>query len=94
MVLPETYDDTRKIDRIKNVEEREALFKMLTNRKPKIIKDFNSNEWLVMITGNPSVSYSRGYGMGVMSATAEWTQVGDANNIDDLYAAGAIVGKS
>lgn len=32
--------------------------------------------------------------MGVMSATAEWTQVGDANNIDDLYAAGAIVGKS
>lgn len=47
-----------------------------------------------MITGNPSVSYSRGYGMGVMSATAEWTQVGDANNIDDLYAAGAIVGKS
>lgn len=32
--------------------------------------------------------------MGVMSATAEWTQVGDVNNIDDLYAAGAIVGKS
>ena len=28
------------------------------------------------------------------AATAEWTQVGDANNIDDLYAAGAIVGKS
>ena len=94
MVLPETYDDTRKIDRIKNVEEREALFKMLTNRKPKIIKDFNGSSWLTMITGNPSVSYSRGYGMGVMSATAEWTQVGDANNIDDLYAVGAIVSKS
>ena len=64
------------------------------NHKPKIIKDFNGNQFLCVVTGNPSVSYSRGYGMGVMSATAEWTQVGDANNIDDLYAAGAIVGKS
>ena len=94
MVLPDSYDDNRQIDRDKIVEKREELFKMLTNRKPKIIKDMNSTEWLVMRTGNPSVSYSRGYGMGVMSATAEWTQVGDANNIDDLYAAGAIVGKS
>lgn len=93
-VLPESYDDTRVVDRIKNTEEREALFKMLTNHKPKIIKDMNGNDWLCCITGNPSVSYSKGYGMGMMSATAEWTQVGDANNIDDLYATGAILGKN
>lgn len=89
-VLPESFDKDRQMDRAANVAERGILFDFLTNHKAKIIKDWNGNSWLCCITGNPSVSYSRGSGMGMMTAKADWTQIGQADNAGDLYAAGLI----
>ena len=63
---------------------------MLTNKKPKIIKDWNGQAWLCIITGNPSTSYISNTGMGLMSISADWTEVGDVNNQDDLYANGLL----
>ena len=62
----------------------------LTNKEPKIIKDWNGNAWLVYITGNPSVTYSNEYGMGIMDVSADWTEIGSMNSKSDLYDANMI----
>ena len=73
------------------VERRNNLVKFLTNKKAKILKDWNGQMWLCFITGNPSTSYVQNTGMGLMSVSASWTEVGDANNQEDLYNNGLII---
>lgn len=70
------------------VAERENLFDFLTNKKAKIIKDWNGNYWLVVITGNPSVDYDNNWGMGVMNANFQWSEIGDAENAQDMKSSG------
>lgn len=90
LVLQEAWEDDRQMDRVANVAERNVLFDFLTNHRAKIIKDWNGNQWLCCITGSPSVSYAKGSAMGIMTANAEWTQIGHPENASDLYAAGLI----
>ena len=71
-------------------KERNALFKWLTNKKPKMLKDWNGGEWLVCIVGNPQTDYESNYGMGIQRMTADWTQTGDPKEKADLYANGLI----
>ena len=89
-VLPEDYEDTHVFDRSKIVKEKEVLLNFLTNKKPKIIKDMNGNNWLVYFTGNPSVTYDNNYGQGMLKVSANWTEVGDPNDKTDLYENGLI----
>lgn len=89
-VLPEDYATNRAIDSTKITQEKEVLLKFLTNKKPKIIKDMNGNNWLVYFTGNPSLSYDNNYNQGMVKVNAEWTEVGDPNDKDDLYENGLI----
>lgn len=89
-VLPEDFEDDRKIDRSAITKEKELMLNFLTNKKPKVIKDMNGNQWLVYFTGNPSVSYDNSYGQGMVKVGAEWTEVGDANDKTDLYENGLI----
>lgn len=89
-VLPEDYEDTHVFDRSKIVKEKEVLLNFLMNKKPKIIKDMNGNNWLVYFTGNPSVTYDNNYGQGMLKVSAKWTEVGDPNDKNDLYENGLI----
>lgn len=89
-VLPEDYEDTHIFDRNKIVKEKEVLLNFLMNKKPKIIKDMNGNNWLVYFTGNPSVTYDNNYGQGMLKVSAKWTEVGDPNDKTDLYENGLI----
>ena len=89
-VLPEDYEDTHIFDRSKIVKEKEVLLNFLMNKKPKIIKDMNGNNWLVYFTGNPSVTYDNNYGQGMLKVSAQWTEVGDPNDKTDLYENGLI----
>ena len=89
-VLPEDYEDTHVFDRNKIVKEKEVLLNFLMNKKPKIIKDMNGNNWLVYFTGNPSVTYDNNYGQGMLKVSAKWTEVGDPNDKTDLYENGLI----
>lgn len=89
-VLPEGFEDNRVIDRTAITKEKEILLKFLTNKKPKIIKDMNGNNWLVYFTGNPNMSYDNNYGQGMVKVNAEWTEVGDPNDKNDLYENGLI----
>ena len=89
-VLPEDYEDTHVFDRAKIVKEKELLLNFLMNKKPKILKDMNGNNWLVYFTGNPSITYDNNYGQGMLKVSATWTEVGDPNSKDDLYENGLI----
>ena len=89
-VLPEDYEDTHVFDRSKIVKEKEVLFNFLMNKKPKILKDMNGNNWLVYFTGNPTVTYDNNYGQGMLKVAAKWTEVGDPNDKTDLYENGLI----
>ena len=89
-VLPEDYEDTHVFDRSKIVKEKEVLLNFLMNKKPKIIKDMNGNNWLVYFTGNPSVTYDNNYGQGMLTVSAKWAEVGDPNDKTDLYENGLI----
>ena len=89
-VLPEDYEDTHVFDRSKIVKEKEVLLNFLMNKKPKIIKDMNGNNWLVYFTGNPTVTYDNNYGQGMLKVSAQWTEVGDPNDKTDLYENGLI----
>lgn len=89
-VLPEDYEDTHVFDRSKIVKEKEVLLNFLMNKKPKILKDMNGNNWLVYFTGNPSVTYDNNYGQGMLKVAAKWTEVGDPNDKTDLYENGLI----
>lgn len=91
LVLPEDYEDTRTIDRIAITRRRNKLMEFLTNKKPKIIKDRNQNQWLVIIQ-SPSTSYLNNYGQGIVSASMQWIEIGDAESNKDLAKAGLIEG--
>ena len=89
-ILPEDYEDTHVFDRSKITKEKEVLLNFLMNKKPKILKDMNGNNWLVYFTGNPSVTYDNNYGQGMLKVSAQWTEVGDPNDKTDLYENGLI----
>lgn len=89
-VLPEDFDNNRTLDRGAITKEKELLLKFLTNKKPKIIKDMNGNNWLVYFTGNPTMSYDNSFGQGMVKVSADWTEVGNPNDKTDLYENGLI----
>lgn len=89
-VLPSDYTKNSDMDRVKIVEEKKALFEFLTNKKAKILKDWNSNLWLLCVTGTPSAEFNNDYGMGKVDVSADWIEVGDANNQNDLYRNGMV----
>lgn len=89
-VLNNDYLTTHQIDRNAIRKEAKSLVDFLTNKKAKIIKDWNGKIWLVAFTGNPKTSYVDGSGMGLLNVEAEWTEIGDANNQTDLLSTGII----
>lgn len=84
MVLAGDYLRTGVIDRRAIARERDTLLKFLTNKKPKILKDWNGNVWMVAIVDNPSVTYYDGSGMGLMNVSMTFMEVGDATDANDL----------
>ena len=62
----------------------------MTNKRPKIIKDFNGNAWLIYIIDNVSIDYKNNWGMGIADIAATWIETGDVNNKSDLYKNGLI----
>lgn len=89
-VLSSGYVDNRVIDRPGIVKERKQLLDFLTNKKPKILKDWNSGIWLLQIIDNPKTVYKAKTGMGLLDVSAMWVEIGDADKQSDLYNTGMI----
>ena len=89
-IVPDDYYFNGNLSRIDMVNKRNELEQFLTNKRVKIIKDWNGNIWLVMIAGNVSCTFNNNYGMGIVSFSTNWTEVGDPTNQQDLQATGLI----
>ena len=72
------------------VAAREAMEVFLTNKFPKILKDWNGNIWLVMFTSDINLSFSNEWGMGISSFEASWTEIGNPEDQYDLQNSGLI----
>lgn len=84
-ILNDDFEQTGVIDRTAITQQKDAIKDFLTNRKAKILKDWNSNEWLCIVNSNIGVTYKSGSGMGIPVINFEWTEIGDAENQQDLY---------
>ena len=89
-ILNDDFEQTGVIDRTAITKQKNAIKDFLTNRKAKILKDWNSNEWLCIVNDNVNVTYKENYGMGIPVITFNWTEIGHADNQQDLYNNGII----
>ena len=78
------------LDRMDMVQQREILEKFLTNKSPKILKDWNGNIWLIMITDGVDITFDNNWGMGMATFSSNWTEIRDPTNQQDLQATGLI----
>lgn len=73
------------LDRKATVERLEAIKDFLTTPSAKILKDFNGNIWLVTLSDNLPITYYSEVGMGFARVDFNWSEIGDADNGQDLY---------
>jgi hypothetical protein len=83
----QTYD---LLSRTSMVEQRNVLEQFLTNKKPKVIKDWNGNMWLVMFVDNLDISFDNSWGMGMAVVSGNWVEIGNPNDESDLENLGLI----
>lgn len=89
-ILNNDFLQTRKINEKEIVEKRKQIVDFLTNKKAKILKDWNGNFWLIFITDNIQTDYVNNTSMSLVNVEAQWTEVGDANSGNDLYLNGIL----
>ena len=89
-VLNDDYEETGEVKKTEIVKKKNAIKDFLTNKKPKILKDWNGNIWLVMITDSIQVEYRNGSGMAIPQVSFNWNEIGDSTNKFDLYKSGLI----
>ena len=89
-IVPDDYYFNGNLSRIDMVNKRNELEQFLTNKRAKIIKDWNGNIWLAMIMDNVSCTFNNNYGMGIVNFSTNWIEVGDPTNQQDLQATGLI----
>ena len=89
-IVPDDYYFNGNLSRIDMVNKRDELEQFLTNKRVKIIKDWNGKIWLVMIMDNVSCTFNNNYGMGIVNFSTNWVEVGDPTNQQDLQETGLI----
>lgn len=89
-VVATDIDTIGNLDREEIVALRETICAFLTNKKPKIIKDWNGAIYLVAFTDNVTIEFANEWGMGLSTFNASWTEIGKANDQYDLENCGMI----
>lgn len=84
-ILNDDFADTGLVDTPAIVEKKTIIKDFLTNKKPKILKDWSSNIWLCIVVDSPQITYKLGSGMAIPQVQFNWVQIGDANSQADLY---------
>lgn len=87
-ILNDDFETTGILNPVAIVKKKELLKDFLTNKKAKILKDWNGNLWLIFVSSSPKVTYKVGAGMKIPSIQFDWIEIGDSNNQIDLYNAG------
>ena len=90
MFVALTYERGSVNERDKLVAQREAIEKFLTNKSPKILKDWNGNIWLVAFTSEINLTFANEWGMGLAKFDASWVEIGDPEDQISLQETGLI----
>ena len=83
-IVADDYYNNGNLNRMDMVQKRELMESFFTNKRAKILKDWNGNIWLVVFTDNINITFINEYGMGIATLTAAWTEIGDVTNEEDL----------
>ena len=78
------------LDRQKIIEARKEFDDFITQGVPMVLKDWNGNAWLIMVTDSPSYSWASEWGMGLGTMSFSWTEIGDLDDQDSLNKAGMV----
>lgn len=62
---------------------RQAVDDFLSNGNPKILKNDEGKMWMIAIVDNIPQDFSQHWNMPIHTIT--WTEIGDCENVDDLY---------
>lgn len=89
-ILNDDFERTGIIDRTSITQQKNAIKDFLTNKKAKILKDWNGNIWLCIVNSDVGVTYKSNFGMGIPVINFEWTEIGDAESQQDLYSNGIL----
>ena len=89
-ILNTDFEQTGIIDKTAILQQKNAIKDFLTNKKAKILKDWAGNEWLCVVNSNIGVTYKPGSGMTIPVINFEWTEIGHADNQQDLYTNGIL----
>ena len=90
IVLDDDFENTGVINSAKTNEKKRKLKDFLADKKPKILRDWTGAKWLVAITDDIQISYAESSGLRVPSMTITWTEIGNADNQNDLYYNGIV----
>lgn len=78
-------------DRANITQQRNDFVYFVTHNRNKILRDWNGNYWLISITGSPSTAYAPNYGMGLVTISCSWTEIGNPLDPEDMKKAGLAV---
>lgn len=89
-LLGGNYEKTRIINRNEVVKQKEVFNKFMKNGKSKIVKDWNGNIWILILTSGITYSSNPSFGMGTLNASFSMTEQGKYNDQRDLYDNGLV----
>ena len=77
-------------NRIETSSYLDTLAKFITDKKVKILKDWNGNIWLVAVVDKATISYNNAVGMGIGDVGFNFVEIGSAIDQETLMAHGFI----
>lgn len=78
------YAENGELSRVGMVAKKNIVLDFLTNKKPKILKDFNGNIWLLFVIDTPTINYEAKWGNGLMTLGFSYAEFGDAHDVASL----------
>ena len=88
------YDeDDAYINRPLQTKYEKEFVDFLTNKKAKILKDYNGNICLISISKNPTIKPIQQMGNTIAYIDFSWNEIGDVENEKDLQKAGMLTRK-
>ncbi|MBZ9622839.1 hypothetical protein G9F71_008235 [Clostridium sp. FP2] len=90
VVSQQTIDESVITDRKVEIKLRNQLEDFLSSGTSKILKDSNGNMWIIGIAESPSTTYLNETKQALARCSFNWTEMGDANNQEDLYDLGLV----
>lgn len=91
-VLGASFEDTHSLDREDIRVQADEILEFLTNKKAKLIKDWNGNIFIFKVVNTPSINYDANYGNGIINIGFDWVEQADYKDLDALRELGFYTG--